>query len=714
MRSDNPTILDLRTFFMENGFDEDRYLAANKDLSGLREDPLHIYRHLLAHGLAEGRELWIEDLESLLRNLEEHKHLPRDVKVLVSSAVKKLINSRPTRATFVPIDPESSINWITGHHRGYRWLAPADLCVSPVSVRRILIVGSCFAKSWRLHWNNISPCDGDFVLTNNIASLGNPPRSIDDYDFQVVQISLRSIMPDDLFWRLDPADLAVHTDTFNQVRDRLRQQLTSILGWNLRFGILTFVTNFMVPQQNPMGRLFPRYDLRNPAYFIDRLNEALEQMVGAHRNVYILDVDGISASMGRMHMQDDTIEIIAHNALLQYRGPNTERIEPLAAASEHFEIQWRPAFLDALWTNLLAMYRTLRNIDPIKLVVVDLDDTLWMGVSGDRNAGSDVIVEGWPRGIAEALIYLKKRGIILGIISKNDESRVQEVWEEAFSGTVRIDDFAVRKINWRPKVENMHEVLSEVNLLPRNTLFIDDNPVERAAMRHGFPDMRILGKFPYYLRRILLWAPETQVAVISEEASRRTEMIHAQIDRDNQRKLLSEEEFLGSLSLKVKLINIGNLDHPKFSRAFELLNKTNQFNTTGRRWKLEECITLFESGATFRCFEIEDKFTKYGLVGVVIVRDSTIEQWVMSCRVIGFRVEEAIMATIVQEIRNNGGEEVRGRLVRTDSNIACGDLFAKLGFVAVGDEWTLGCEANVRSPAHVTVLTKEVAAISQQ
>ncbi len=711
MRLDDPAILELRDLLRENGFDEDRYLAANRDLQNFHADPRKIYKHMLAYGLAEGRELWIADLGSLLDSLERHAGLPHEVKIRFGAGVRKLIDTRPqARQVFAPIDPESALDSIAAHHRGYRWLAPGDLSRTAVALRRVLVVGSCFAKSWRLHWSHISPCDADFVLTNNMGRLGDPPRSIDEYDFQVVQISLRSIMPDHLLWRLDPADLQAHEAAFEQTRERLSLQLRSILDWNRRFGILSFVTNFMVPQRNPVGGLFPRYDLRNPAYFVDRLNAALEQMAADHQNVHILDVDQIAAAMGRMYMQDDTIEVIAHNALLQYRSANTQRIEPLAPACEHLEIKWRPAFLDALWANLLAMYRTLRNVDPIKLVVVDLDDTLWMGVSGERDAAADVIAEGWPLGIVEALMYLRKRGILLAIISKNDEIRVRQVWDDAFGGSLRLDDdFVANRINWRSKAENMQEILTAVRLLPRNTLFIDDNPVERAAMTNAFPGMRVLGKFPYYLRRVLLWAPETQVATISEESSRRTQMVHAQLERETQRKQLSEEEFLESLSLRITLIDIADTAHPRFMRALELLNKTNQFNTTGVRRTLEECTALFSSGVRFHCFEAQDKFTSYGLVGVIIVRDATIEQWVMSCRVLGYRIEEAAMAAVVEGMRNSGVAEIRGRLVPTDANASCRSLFANCGFVPAADDWMLGRQTCVRAPRYVAVVTSESA-----
>src|ERR1700678_1305369 len=136
-------------------------------------------------------------------------------------------------------------------------------------------------------------------------------------------------------------------------------------------------------------------------------------------------------------------------------------------------------------------------------------------------------VEGWPLGVIEALQFLKKRGVLLAIVSRNDEARIVQVWDSIMPGRLRLDDFAIRKINWRPKVENLEDIIREVNILPRGVVFIDDNPVERAGVKAALPEVRVLGAHPYLIRRILLWAPEMQVGVVTEESARRTEMVQA-------------------------------------------------------------------------------------------------------------------------------------------------------------------------------------------
>ena len=591
-------------------------------------------------------------------------------------------------------------------HSKARFLAPSDLALSDTKLTRIAMVGSCMLQGWGFHVRNPANCPVDFILTNNSAGLPDiADEVLASYDFMILQIPLRGLMRDDAVWHLRHDDLAGHEIAFQRATELLDFHLNNGMIWNRERGLLTFVANFFIPQHNPMGRLFPRFDLRNPEYFIMRLNEHLEHAVRQYRNAYVLDVDRISASVGRRYIQDDTVNVFGHNGFMSYSRPNFNRIEPMGSMTEHYEILWQSVMPEMVWAEMIAMYRTVRQIDPIKVVVVDLDDTMWNGISGDMTDFDPFMTEGWPAGLAESLLYLKKRGVLLAIISKNEESRIREIWPRIYGDSLRLDDFAAVRVNWLPKAESMRDILEGMNLLPRNVLFIDDNPAEREAMKTAFPDMRILGRHPLYLKRILLWAPETQVVTVSDESSRRTEMIQAQFTRETERKQLSREDFLRAAAPTLSLLTIDGTDHTRFARVFELVNKTNQFNTTGRRWKAEDMETFFRSGGHIIAFEVKDKFTLYGLVGVVMFQGRHVEQWVMSCRVLGYQIEDAVMATIVAAMREASPGEVTGRMVHTDVNFPCRDLFRKCGFAETADigEWVLDRETALAVPDHISV-----------
>jgi FkbH-like protein len=595
----------------------------------------------------------------------------------------------------------------TTHHDDYHYRVPHDLSLSATKLQRVLVIGSCLVGGVPDYIRSVMPdCAVDYILFNNLSELPEtPPHPADSYDFQFIQIPLRSVLRDYFYFRA--ADTAPETweQIFEQSRDQLLLFLNTALRWNASFGLLTFVSNFMVPQQNPHGRLLPRYELSNPVYFVERLNQCLDEELRAHANVHLIDLDQIAATYGRKYIQDDGVWQLNHGAVLgDADAPNDQaRIAPVPPVSALYTLRaWD--FVQSMWLEIVSHFRTLRQADSVKLVIVDLDDTLWRGVAAELEDNPNETLEGWPLGMAEALGFLRRRGVLLAIVSKNDEATIEGIWNDIFQGRLSLDDFAVRRINWEPKVDNIDAVIREVNVLPRSVLFIDDNPVERAAVQQAFPDIRILGENQYLLRRILLWAPELQVPFITSESARRTEMIQANTQRQTARTRLSRAEFLATLDLRVRLSEITDTTAKPFARALELLNKTNQFNTTGRRWTLQEAGTAFASGTIFYVFEVEDRYSQYGLVGVVIAAADRIEQMVMSCRVVGLDVEIAVMAEILRRMRRTGTSRITARLVETDANLLCRNVFERAGFTADGeDTWISQTQTTATSPAHIKI-----------
>jgi FkbH-like protein len=567
---------------------------------------------------------------------------------------------------------------------GAHFRVPRDLSRTPAELSAVLVLGECVG-SWLADGAESIGCMHDFLLINNYSVLpDSPPRPATDYDFQLVQLPLRSVLPEWDYLRLPFDDESAWQALLETSRSRLGQMIDSALRYNIESGLLTFVAGFLVPQQNPMGRLLHRNEPRNLVFLVESLNRDLADLLTTYGNSYFLDIDGIASGFGKRFIQDDLINASTHGAFLSDwdEERDTERIEPPKGITEYFDIRV-DGFRDAVWAELLALYRTVRQLDQVKLVIVDLDDTLWRGVIAEQSDLDDDSIEGWPMGVIEALSFLKKRGILLGIISKNDESKVEGLWSAIFRGRLDLSDFVVRKINWQPKIDNLEEILHEVNLLSRNVVFIDDNPVERAAIQAAFPDVRVLGAELYQIRRILMWSPETQVPFVSAESARRTEMVHGQVEREKERKKVPRNEFLRDLKIRVRLFDITAVDDDRFPRCLELVNKTNQFNTSGQRRTSESCGTLFRSAGSFLAFEVSDRYTRYGIVGVIVLkRDSDgthIEQFVMSCRVFGLDVEMAVLKAVVQ--REKTGRQVTAFLAKLSNNQPCWDVYQRVGLV---------------------------------
>jgi len=596
-----------------------------------------------------------------------------------------------------------------GHVSPYR--APNELERPRANPLKALLVGECLSQAFQREINRVSPeCQVDFLLFNNHASLPEQPP-VADCDFHIVQVPLRSIAPDGAHPNLAFDDVSGHAALFEECRERLLLFLDAALRWNRELGVLTFVSNFMLPQQNPLGRLLPKRDLRNLVHFVDRLNDVIHERVAEASNAYVLDIDEIAATFGRRFFQDDAVFISTHGGYLNdYDHPlDAQRLEPPPAVSEQFHLE-SEEFYRAWWRELVAMYASLKQTDSVKLVIFDLDDTLWRGVAAEGFVQTfPPAYEGWPIGLAEALCILKKRGVLLAIVSKNDEARIEALWNDVMPSFLPLSAFAVRKINWRPKAENIGEIISAVNVLPRNVVMVDDNPVERAAIAAAFPEIRLLGSNLYCLRRILLWAAETQVPQISLESSMRTQSVKAQVEREADRAGMSHEEFLATLKTRVSLFEVSPSVGPRLTRTLELINKSNQFNTTGKRWSAEETRRFFAKGGRFFAFEVSDKYTNYGLVGVIAVsRPATVEQFVMSCRVMGMGIETAVLSELGQRLAREGAAQLQSLVVETDANGPARDLFERFGMRASGTgAFSIDLDKLPAPAAHVTILAQE-------
>jgi FkbH-like protein len=177
-------------------------------------------------------------------------------------------------------------------------------------------------------------------------------------------------------------------------------------------------------------------------------------------------------------------------------------------------------------------------------------------------------------------------------------------------------------------------------------------------------------------------------------------MVRAQVQRETQRKQMSREEFLASLELRVDLFEIPNTEHPRFKRVIELINKSNQFNTTGKRWTEQECASAMSSGTKFLAFDVTDKFTPYGLVGVVIVNNANIEQFVMSCRVNGSEIEIAVIGKILGEMSRSFGAATAA-FTETSANLVARDLWKRNDFEFDGAQWARSLSSAIHTPEHV-------------
>ena len=276
---------------------------------------------------------------------------------------------------------------------------------------------------------------------------------------------------------------------------------------------------------------------------------------------------------------------------------------------------------------------------------------------------------------------------------------VRDLWKyEAHYNSIELltpGDFVTWRVNWNDKVSNIESIAKELGFAPEAFVFIDDDPIERARVRQRLPEVDVWGDNLFELRRKLLNDPRLQLPRITKESSRRTELVRAQLSRQEARAhSVSEEEFIASLDIETRFELLSPDDD--LPRIVELFARTTQFNTTGIKFGVGELSELLRDPAV-RIFaaHVKDRFNDHGLVGAAIARGEEIIGLVLSCRVLGTGVEHRFLQHIMQEMASNH-DSLSGRIMETSRNIPVRNLYRDNGFVLDQGTWRCSLKAGTR------------------
>lgn len=339
--------------------------------------------------------------------------------------------------------------------------------------------------------------------------------------------------------------------------------------------------------------------------------------------------------------------------------------------------------------EITALVETEQRV-PKKVLLLDLDNTLWGGLAGEREHRPLELSEdhqGLTYKNAQRVIKLiEQSGAVLGIVSKNNEEDAMAVIRQHPHMVLRETDFAIWRINWSPKNENIREIAEALNLGLDSMVFWDDSPAERELVKQILPEVEV----PDFPDR-----PEDMTAALVEIYERyfKKPRLTAE-DREKTRQYAENEqrsrlerqtgdyeEYLRRLQIRVQPMDpAGHME-----RLVQLVNKTNQFNLTTIRYSQEEMQkTVEDSSKKVYLDRVEDCFGDYGIVSAVIA-DLTqeipvIEEWVLSCRVMGRGVEDALLERIETELLQEGYTCLRGRYVPTAKNKPVAELYDRLGY----------------------------------
>jgi FkbH-like protein len=325
-----------------------------------------------------------------------------------------------------------------------------------------------------------------------------------------------------------------------------------------------------------------------------------------------------------------------------------------------------------------------------KLVIVDLDDTLWGGIVGDagwenlRLGGHDHIGEAYID-FQHALKALRNRGILLGIASKNEESVALEAMRRHSEMILRPEDFVGWRINWNDKAGNIAELAAELNLGLQSVVFIDDNPVERARIREALPEVLV----PEWPSDKTLYASTLSQMdcfdspQLTNEDFSRAEMYVAEQSRTLLKREVSDvEDWLASLRTRVTVeeLNLSNR-----ARVTQLFNKTNQMNLATRRLTENELVQWAgEDSRKMFAFRVSDRFGDVGLTGILSLElnggAARIVDFILSCRVMGRKVEEAMLTLAIDYCRGLRMSRVIAEYSPTAKNKPCHEFWIRSGF----------------------------------
>ncbi|MGC2507464.1 MAG: HAD-IIIC family phosphatase [Candidatus Acidiferrales bacterium] len=349
------------------------------------------------------------------------------------------------------------------------------------------------------------------------------------------------------------------------------------------------------------------------------------------------------------------------------------------------KILYSQAFFEKASVEIKAVLRGSLGLAK-KVVVCDLDNTLWGGVVGDD--GAHAIKLGSPDPVGEcfhafqsALKGLRSRGILLAICSKNDEKFALSVIEDHPAMALRKEDFAAWRINWRDKAENLLGLAEELNLGLDSFVFLDDSPQERDQVRQMLPQVYTpdLPASPSDLAPFVSSLACFETAALGREDIERTQMYQAERSRREALEVSGGvENWLSSLKIQVRAAPLGR---ESLARAAQLLNKTNQFNLSLRR--LDE--TSFwdwavTTGNAAYVFHVSDRFGDFGLTGLASISrvgtETRIVDFVMSCRVMGKKVEEALLGYTVAQAQADGAGRVTAPAVEGPRNAPGREFFA--------------------------------------
>lgn len=524
---------------------------------------------------------------------------------------------------------------------------------------------------------------------------GDSPVARFKPDAVVLVLDWRELLPDLYLANLasDPAVLraAIESET---------AQLAEVLGaFRRRSSAAVMVTGPLRPASSPLGFLDAGHS-RSVAGLFGYLNEQLAARLTAVAGVYVHDLEASFAVAGKA---------ACLSAKMNYLG----------------RMPYSPTGLAVLARDAASFVRQARG-KARKCLVLDLDNTMWGGIIGeDGLQGIKLGHDGIGRAFVDfqrEVLALQQQGVILAICSKNNERDALEVFEKHPDMVLKLEHFAAWRINWVDKPSNLKSLAEEINIGIDSLVFLDDNPVERGAVRQLVPEVlvpnlpRDPADYPAFVRGLTCFA----TLQMTEEDLKRGQFYAG----ERQRRVLQEtagnlDDYLQALNMTLHILPIDEFTRP---RIVQLIHRTNQFNLTTRRHSEVDVLNMTpERGWYVFSIRLEDRYGDNGIVGVAILRIvesdpafpglrvGLLDTLLMSCRILGRNVERMFLAYLTEFAAARGAQMLIGEFAPSAKNAMVADFYPKFGFDPLPpidgvQRWSFPCgERRLERPPYIAV-----------
>lgn len=450
--------------------------------------------------------------------------------------------------------------------------------------------------------------------------------------------------------------------------------------------------NLELPSYSPLGILESKQEI-GFIESVEMVNRRIRDRFKNDSQVFVFDYDRFCSEVGKENLIDLRMYYLA-------------------------DIKLKPALFSALCDRYLTYIRALASLAR-KCVVLDLDNTLWGGVIGEDGI-ENIALGPTPNGrpfleFQKHLLSLFHRGVILAVNSRNNAEDALNVLRTHPSMVLKERHFAAMRINWEDKIANMNSLAREINIGLSSMVFVDDDPVNRDMMERMLPDVLVVdlpGDPASYVRQLRALTVFDGMGITLEDRRRGQTYAEERERRELARNTVSLAEYLGQLGVTVVF---EEANHANRIRLAQLTQRTNQFNLTTRRYTEEAIVALVDDDRYWVISaSVSDKFGDSGLTGLAIVEKGTQREWridtfLLSCRIIGRRVEEALLAHVMEEARTDGAKVVRGEFIGTEKNKVAEGFYEKCCFKQLHEEsghvmWEFDLRKKFNYPETVTIV----------